>query len=516
MRFALFVYAAVCLAQSAPDKSAVVGRVVSATTSAPLKKASVWLERFSPTRGVNGERSVALSTVTDAEGRFTLDGVDPGEYLLLAQRVGYLDQGYGAPAPQVVGPPFTLAAGDTMRDITVKLTPQSLLYGKVVDEDGDPVIGAWVEVLHVSYAGGKRRLVETGNATSQGDGSFVAGNLTPGRYYLAAGVPGFGDQLTSDRERYVVTYFPNTADPTAAAPVEVGPGAEVRNLAIRVRKSRVYTVRGRVTPPARVTLRVDGRGVATEPDGRFQFDGVLPGAYEIQTNNSVAFYSASQEETVRMNSPLVGRASIVVTDGDLDDVVVHVGPGASVTGALKGAPSAQIVLGNQTARVRPDGGFTFEHLLPEVQSLEVSGLPDGSYVKSVQFAGHPVDDWKIDLSSGEGGALFIEVSPNAGEVSGVIPDSRGAVVQIWPADGDTARSVKTDARGEFRFKSLPPGDYLVAAFQDLDDDLAQCPPFRRAFESQAAKVKIAEKGRERAEVKLIGRDAIAAEAARLQ
>jgi protocatechuate 3,4-dioxygenase beta subunit len=402
-----------------------------------------------------------------------------------------------------------------MRDITVKLTPQSLLYGKVVDEDGDPVIGAWVEVLHVSYAGGKRRLVETSNTTSQGDGSFVAANLTPGRYYLAAGVDRW-DQATSARERDVVTYFPSTSDPSAAAPIEVSAGAEVRNLAIRIRKSRVYTVRGRVTPPARVTLRLDGRGVAAEPDGRFEFDGVLPGAYEIQTNSSVAFYSASQEETVRMNSPLVGRAPIVVTDGDLDDVVVHVGPGVSVAGALKGAPSAEIALGGQTARVRPDGTFAFEHLLPEVHPLEVSGLPDGSYVKSVQFAGRPVDDWKIDLSSGEGGALVIEVSPNAGEVSGVVPDSRGAVVQIWPAGGDTARSVKADARGEFRFKSLPPGDYLVAAFQDLDDDLAQCPPFRRAFASQAAKVKVAEKGRERAEVKLIGREAIAAEAAKLQ
>ena len=100
----------------------------------------MWLEAFSPTRGVNGAPSVALpATTTDAEGRFTLDGVDPGSYLLLAQRTGYLDQGYGAPAPQLVGPPLDLGAGETMRDITVKLTPQSLLYGKVLDEDGDPI-----------------------------------------------------------------------------------------------------------------------------------------------------------------------------------------------------------------------------------------------------------------------------------------------------------------------------------------------------------------------------------------
>jgi hypothetical protein len=97
-----------------------------------------------------------------------------------------------------------------------------------------------------------------------------------------------------------------------------------------------------------------------------------------------------------------------------------------------------------------------------------------------------------------------------------VPNGRGALVQLWPADGDTAKSVKADARGAFRFHSLPPGDYCIVAFQELDDDLAQYAPFRAAFESQAVKVKVAGKARERVEVKLIGREAIAAEAAKLQ
>jgi len=133
MRSTLFFLAAVALAQTAPEKSAITGRVVSSSTGTPLKKASVWLEPFSPTRGVNGERSVALpSTTTDAEGRFTIDGVQPGSYLLMAHRVGYLDQGYGAPAPQIIGPPLVVNAGETKRGLILTLTAQSLLYGKVV------------------------------------------------------------------------------------------------------------------------------------------------------------------------------------------------------------------------------------------------------------------------------------------------------------------------------------------------------------------------------------------------
>src|SRR5436305_4459373 len=212
MRLALIVLAVACSAQT-QDKPAVAGRVVSTVTGAPLKKASVWLEPFSSTRGVNGGPSVALpATTTDAEGRFTLDDFEPGSYFLLAQRVGYLDQGYGAAEPQVVGPPLELTAGQALRDVVFKLTPQSLLYGKVVDDDGDAVPNARVQVLRTSYAGGRRHLLEAGAADSQDDGSFVIGNLTPGRYYLGAairkidvtGPPG----RKFERETYVTTYFP--------------------------------------------------------------------------------------------------------------------------------------------------------------------------------------------------------------------------------------------------------------------------------------------------------------------
>src|SRR5438067_9249647 len=120
MRLTLILLSVACFAQ-AQEKSAIAGRVINAATGAPLNKASVWLETFSPTRGVSGSPSVALpATSTDAEGRFTLDGLEPGSYLLLAQRTGYLDQGYGAPAPQLVGPPLKLSAGETMRDVTLK------------------------------------------------------------------------------------------------------------------------------------------------------------------------------------------------------------------------------------------------------------------------------------------------------------------------------------------------------------------------------------------------------------
>ena len=183
--------------------------------------------------------------------------------------------------------------------------------------------------------------------------------------------------------------------------------------------------------------------------------------------------------------------------------------------AAKGAQNGS------AADVRADGAFEIRHILPDVYTLDVDRLPEGSYVKAVNFAGRPVEDWKIDLTSGAGGLLLVEVSPDAGEVAGMVRSATGepvagATVQLWPAGGDTARTAKSGARGEFRFRSLPPADYRIAAWQDLDDDLAQYPPFRAAFAEDAAKAKVAEGARERVELKVIGRDAIAAEAAKLK
>ncbi len=538
--------AVVCLAASgsgflrAADKCVIRGRVLSAATGAPLKKAAVWVEAFSPTRGVNGTPAVSgPATVTDAEGRFTLDNLDPGSYLLSARRTGYLDQGFGAPEPEVVGPPVKLAPGDTLGDVTLKLTPQSLLYGKVIDEDGDPVPDAEVMVYKLSYAGGRKQFANVTNTVSQADGSLIVGNLRPGRYYLSAFIRR-GEQDPDAREVYVPTYYPSTADAAEAAPIEVNAGAEVRGLAIRLRKSRVFHIRGKVAagspdaplPPVSLKLvprepslvEPENIGATTGRDGRFEFDGVLPGSYRIQTDRS---------EAVLLDGPpaggaLFGRAIVGVGDSDVEEVTVLLSKGAELAGTIAGAapnpkpPTVALVAawGPLYAKADAQGGFRFHDVPPDRYELAVSGLPEGAYIKSVTFGGQDVTNQNLDLASGAGGRLEITLASDGGEVNGIARNAKGdplpgALVQIWPEGGATARSVRADETGAFRFHSLPPAAYRVAAWEDLEDDLAAYPAFRARFQAQTAPVEIAPKAHERLEVTAISRAAAAAEAARL-
>jgi protocatechuate 3,4-dioxygenase beta subunit len=528
----------------APEECAIEGRVVNALTGAPLKKTLVWVEPFSPSRGVNHEPTVTgPSTVTDAQGRFRLAEVEAGSYFLSARRTGYLNQGYGAEEPDVVGPPVKLAAGDRLGDVTLKLTPQALLYGKVTDEDGEAVPDTEVSLYRISYAGGRKQFEVESGTVSQADGSIIIGNVAPGRYYLGASIR--GERETDSRDVYVPTYYPSTTEASAAGPIDVAAGAEVRGLEIRLRKARTFSIRGH--GPANTSLHLVARGEAvaarlaigtnTGSDGRYEFTGVLPGRYTIAAEQGMAFFAAAESPGMpaRMAAPQTVLPAVVeVTDSDLDDVVLPVAESLNIKGTFVGGkpgtragislvPQGGATEGGWTPSAQPDaaGAFAFEHILPGEYEVAVTGLADGFYVKTVRFAGRDITNQDLDLISGASGTLEITLSADGGEIAGTARGTDGkalpgALVQVWPAGGDNARSLKADENGSFRFRALPAADYRVIAWEALDDDLAEYPPFRARFEAQAAEVRVAEQGHENVDVTAVTRAASAAEAAKLR
>jgi hypothetical protein len=98
----------------------------------------------------------------------------------------------------------------------------------------------------------------------------------------------------------------------------------------------------------------------------------------------------------------------------------------------------------------------------------------------------------------------------------------GVLVTAWPKTPDPGsasygiKSVNTDQNGTFMIGGLAPGDYYVAAWDEVDAGLTQTPEFLGAFRSQAAEVKLEEGSRSSVDVKMISSGKIAAEAAKLR
>ena len=121
MKGALLFFVALRLAvaapQSAPDQQlcAVKGMVTDALTHQGLRKAYLRLGEY--------------PAVTDDRGAFTIENIKPGRYPLTAEHQGYLDGEYGEADGADVE--IRLTPGQTLTDVNVKLTPQSVISGRV-------------------------------------------------------------------------------------------------------------------------------------------------------------------------------------------------------------------------------------------------------------------------------------------------------------------------------------------------------------------------------------------------
>ncbi len=70
------------------------------------------------------------SAESGVQGKFVFEDVTPGRFNLLAERTGYIRFQH----PTLIA----LDPGQSMTGISVKMTPQGVIAGSVIDEEGEP------------------------------------------------------------------------------------------------------------------------------------------------------------------------------------------------------------------------------------------------------------------------------------------------------------------------------------------------------------------------------------------
>ena len=196
-------------AGSAPG--GVRGRVLTAARK-PVVAATVRLSG----PGIN------YSARTDASGGFSITGLRPGRYTLVAVSSPLIGAwGYGQDASGGSGTPIVVA--DRIEEGLDIVLPQYLaIQGVVVDEFGEPVQGARVQALQVEYASGRLTAVPVGNERRTDDqGSYRIWGLSGGTYLLSASVDGLFRDGRGSRIAYAPMYYPGTPLITAASPIEL-------------------------------------------------------------------------------------------------------------------------------------------------------------------------------------------------------------------------------------------------------------------------------------------------------
>jgi hypothetical protein len=534
------------------DRCVVQGQVVNAITGEPLKKATVRLIRTNTktsddmTQGAQG-----YSMASEAGGNFKIENVEPGDYRLSGDRTGYLNGQYGAKRFGQRGTTITLRPGQQMTNISLPLTPQAVISGKVLDQDGDPVNGAMVQVVVTTWQRGKMRYMPRNGSNTNDLGEYRIANVRPGKYYLLVQRVRYMPNNDLPPEpgkpdiRPIRTYYPEAANLQSATQLDVKAGQELSDMNIRLLSSATYHIRGKVVgnlPEGagdQMNINASGRdddammmmggGTMVSKDRSFDIAGVAPGSYRLNV------FSMNGE------ARFLGHQDVDVSQGDVNDVQVAIVPPGTLRGnvVVEGNPPAGTapanmknirvflnpgeagtpMFGNNNVLVKEDGTFSLDNVGPGKYHVFINA-PSGTYLKSLRIGNQEMLGKEIDLQGS--GQITLVLSYGVSEVDGTVqrqnssesdantgqpnttPDANIVLIpEPLPEDGSGMHFGEAQAGGVFTIKNVPPGRYRAYAFETLNYEQLQNPEVLKQLEPKGTEVDLKQNDKKQVQLPLI-------------
>jgi hypothetical protein len=443
---------------------------------------------------------------TEHDGHFRINNIEPGRHILAVRKEG-------TESLKVI----SLRSGQTLANVDITLNRLAEITGRVVNDEGEPMLGMEVLLVGAEYYRGMLRNTVRLRAVSDDQGEYHLKGVEAGTRWLVAARPFTRDQaaissVPADADLRlpvpVTTYYPRSPSTTGAEQLALQPGEIRAAVDVRMMSSKNFCIEGQASPGTGsrklrfsvedATLNLGshsgGRLISPRPmypttrEGKFRVCDLGPGEYRFTVT------------TAGEGPPfLLGVANFAVTDDDLDDVVVGVLPLVSLKGEVTwyDVPPDQIIDMQVQVRLDPlyrarffeeagtiptriqsnvPGDFEFPALAVEENDINVVGLPKGVYVKDIMYGADSILDDSLRLGSqpantplrillAHGGAeLNVQIVDKDGE-----PTSSGNVFVI-PEDALTpadvaARTVSgsVDQLGRYSPRTLAPGRYKVLA-----------------------------------------------------
>ena len=461
------------------------GQVVNDITKDTIPNALVVLQAMS------GDLPHQVAARTSADGYFSLAGLSPGEYVLLANSPGFLAARYRGPLS--VGDE-ALHLKDNVEGISIGLTPWSVLTGTVAGPDGVPLIGAQVSVIQMNLVEGRFGMKMIGKVSTNDLGHYRVFAIPPGRYYISAyyrdslstfGLHAVRSDVGTSTFDYAETYYPGTQSPALARYVDVVAGETRSDLNIMLEMTRSTTVSGTIMnrpegsdvavllePADPMALGVrQAASASAASGGRFSFVSIPPGDYRITANLPLG------------DRTLVAREWFAVGNADVSQLQLDLHDVPSVTGQVlpRGnqsvSPDIRLRIVGSDPRMAFDvplddeGRFNLEELFPDDYQFRIEG-GSSEIVDEIRIADKVIAGRSLRID-GSVESLTIIVSTDGGEISGTMsnragdPAPGGLVVAVpsEPEEGDW-RLARSDSQGNFSFKSVLPGTYRLVGLTD--------------------------------------------------
>ncbi|WP_367182472.1 collagen binding domain-containing protein [Edaphobacter sp.] len=504
----------------------IAGVVLNAATGSPVRECHLEAslrDRFRSGRTLGRSQSSSVSATTDERGHFILEVPSSGAWHLTASATGYVAMSYDAHG--MYSSAVVLTAGAPTYDLTFRLPPQGRISGTILDEAGEGVRNATVELAarplplpgsaqaeNNSY----RRITQTDDR-----GVYEFAGLLPTSYRISVQARPWYTSTTQRRGpsgqtatnnsvstqqadldvAYQRTWFPGVTDASQAQLITLGPGDEQRAdvqlspiPAIHLQliapsgdeqsgnlSRAAFPLIERIDDPESMGQRFVQVTTRLNSQGQIDVDGLVPGTYRIRMAGPVqdakdAVVELTQGTThlvdLRQDSTDLANLTLKFEGHDDEDgqppmfvTLIDTTTGQRF-GTIPGMGMGIMQRGGQGVR-RKDSGFSLQ--VPAGR-YEIAAQSRDRYLTGLAAEGAEISGRYLNVHGGNV-TLVLRTASGMASVRGKSSSGGrpcvGSVVLLVPAGLDDPGSFgrvvldQSDTDGSFNFESIVPGQYIL-------------------------------------------------------
>jgi len=325
-------------------------------------------------------------------------------------------------------------------------------------------------------------------------------------------------------------YYPGVAEQASASPIQLGPGQQAE-ADFSMTAVPLYQLAGSVSgqlPDQGVGIQVlttSGDEISMPTNfnmelGTFSLEDVPAGSYILEAISQAGLHPLHGETKIKVTSNVADLHLALTPETSIPLDVRLDSRNSSATASPvrnQGRPPVSVrlrrtdVSGVEVASTFPaggSGGLVLQNVEPGRYSVEVMPQPPW-YVQTATYGPNNLlsDDITI-TAAGTGYPMEIVLRDDGASVSAMVKkssdnNSQAAVLVVPAAASKAVPRVARVGTGEFTVRSLAPGEYLVFAFDRLDNLEYGSPEALQAFSSQAAHVTLVPNQRAQVVLELI-------------
>lgn len=469
-----------------------MGTVVSRSDGHPLDRTEVALVDVKNRKNVH-------AIITNEDGRFLFEGLPAGKYSLSGGRKGYIGAAYDS--HEQYSTAIVTGAGLDTEHLVLRLAPEGLIAGRILDEAGEPVRHASVSVYREDHSSGIGRARPHKGAQTDDEGGYEAASLMPGTYFVSvsatpwyavhpsgqADVPGL-PPLSVDRSldvTYPLTYYGDETEADSATPIPIRGGERIQadihlspvhamSLRFRVPESNPNGFGGPLLQQVGLdgnTTYVQGTGMSMVSPGIMEISGIPAGKYDIRINGEgpavevtgVDVMTESQDLDLSSAEPL-SKLKISVSIPGVTEI-----PRRGVIGIRSGHREVTAV-----RPVNPQGQAEFEDVAAGVYEILAWNFGKPYSIDHMTAQGAHVQGHSVTIAGGSSPSVSVTLVGGDNQLQGVVKRAgkgfAGAMVVLVPKrpelHSDLFRRDQSDLDGTFSLQGIVPGTYTVLAIEN--------------------------------------------------